>query len=89
MTYDPKCPGCRVGRQITAGTAALIVFGVPLFGARETGWLHEEPLPAAYHPDPMDNSTVSASASVRTGDSSINAGWIVIRTDQVPDRRDG
>lgn len=88
MTYDPTCPRCRRARKLGAATMALIAFSVPPFGARETGWLHEEPLPAAYHPDPMDNSTVSASASARTGDSSINAGWIVIRTDQVPDRRD-
>lgn len=88
MTNNRRCPRCTLARHLGSAALALVAATMPLFAARQTGWLYEEPPPGGYQPNPIINTSISASASTNVDASNIAAGWVAIRTDRVPDPRD-
>lgn len=85
MTLRPNCDTCAAHR-LAAGFGILAAIAVPVATAGQAGWHDHDREEIQHETRAAVNVGISASAAVR--DSAINTGSIIIRTDQVPDRRD-
>lgn len=87
MTFDRTCRTCRLARNLSRAAAAFVALGMPLFAARETGWLQEDPPPKTHYAMAVVNTPVFASGTATRGeDDGRFPDWMWIQIDQVPDQ---
>lgn len=86
VTFNPQCRACRRALQVGVSALAAVAFTMPLFAARETGWLTEDPPREPHRPDPTLNLGIGASAAMPGPGQDVYGGYLVLRQDVIPDR---